>query len=737
MWGFRELRIKGFATAVLLCVALASFSQEKDRRSRGNDGVDLDEIIQDLVQLDDDVNYEDMYESMFQYQRNKINLNNTTAEELRNIYILSDLQINSLMSHIDRYGKLLSIYELQSVPGFDLVTIATLLNFAEVREQSINISNQPFLKRLLTEENNSLIYRIESPLEDPRGYMPVDSNGERYSEEWYRKFQSRARRNDSTPYLGGSLRHLLRFRVNHRNDFQIGLTATKGSGEQFTWDPSTKRYGFDFYSMHFVKYNVGRLKRLALGDYQLQFGQGLIMAGGFAIGKGSETTQTLRRSNTGIRPYTSTIENGFLRGGAATVEVTKTIDATVFASYNRLDGSVLDTNDLADQFANAAGDEGFNVSLVELTNNFSSGFHRKETELEKKRLVGQAVGGANLSYVSKDRRLKMGATYVHTQYEENFNRQDRTYNALEFNGTKNSTYGVNYSYNWQNFNFFGEVAQSKSKGVGLINGFVSNLSQKVEYAMLFRHYSPNFHSFYGNAFGEASRNINETGLYWGLKLKPSKKITVAAYYDKFNFPWLSSRTDNPTVGDEYLMQFNYKISRKIMLYARTKVENKERNAPDNITKLDYTATGTRKQYLLNMDYNASNVVSMKSRVQFSTYDIGGVRTRGYAIIQDFNFRVNKWTFSTRYALFDTDDSDNRQFVYEKDVLYAFAIPAYNGKGIRTYVVARYKASRKLDFWLKVGRYLYAYENDITVGSSLDEIAGNHKTTARFQMRIKL
>ena len=28
------------------------------------------------------------------------------------------------------------------------------------------------------------------------------------------------------------------------------------------------------------------------------------------------------------------------------------------------------------------------------------------------------------------------------------------------------------------------------------------------------------------------------------------------------------------------------------------------------------------------------------------------------------------------ALFDTDDFDNRQYIYEKDVLWAFSIPAY-------------------------------------------------------------
>ena len=701
------------------------------------DFVDIDELIQDLVQQDENTSYEELYESMYEYQRSPINLNTTISEELANVYILSKHQIRELIEHRERFGNFLSIYELQALPSFDLETIYKLLAFADIRERSQNVGTLPLLKRMATEENNSFIYRIESTLEDQRGYMPIDADGNRYSDGYFNKFLSRNNRADSTPYLGGALKHLIRYRINHRNDYAVGLTATKGQGEHFTWDPSTKRYGFDFYSMHFVKYNIGRVKALALGDYQLQFGQGLVMAGGFAIGKGSETINTLRRSNTGIRPYTSTIESGFLRGAATTIELNKRFDATVFASLNKIDGIVLDSSNFNQEQIDAANEEGVSLEFAELSNYLSSGQHRRESELAKKRLIFQQIGGGNVTYESKNKALKVGATFVHTTFGANFRKANQTYNNVDFSGRKNATYGINYSYNIQNFNFFGEIAQSSSGGKGMTNGVIAYLSSKVEFAMLHRHFDPNFHTFYSRAFSEYSRNINESGIYWGTKIKFNNKWLLSGYYDIFSSPFLRFQADAPSRGNEYLMQLNYSISRSVKIYARTKVETKWRNQSDNITPIDFITPSTRKQYILNLDYNTSKTVSMKTRVQWSSFQQSNAPTTGYAIIQDFNFKVNKWTISSRYALFDTDDFDNRQYTYEKDVLYAFSIPAYNGKGVRTYVLLRYKPSKKLDFWLKVGRYLYAFDPaEPTISSGLEAIEGNHRTTARFQMRIK-
>jgi hypothetical protein len=50
----------------------------------------------------------------------------------------------------------------------------------------------------------------------------------------------------------------------------MGYTGEKDMGEQFL--QGAQAYGFDFNSFHFVLKNTGKIKALAFGDYQVNFG---------------------------------------------------------------------------------------------------------------------------------------------------------------------------------------------------------------------------------------------------------------------------------------------------------------------------------------------------------------------------------------------------------------------------------------------------------------------------------
>ena len=45
------------------------------------------------------------------------------------------------------------------------------------------------------------------------------------------------------------------------------------------------RYGYDYYSFYLLLQNCGRLKSLAVGNYRLSFGQGLVMSTDYLMGK--------------------------------------------------------------------------------------------------------------------------------------------------------------------------------------------------------------------------------------------------------------------------------------------------------------------------------------------------------------------------------------------------------------------------------------------------------------------
>lgn len=80
------------------------------------------------------------------------------------------------------------------------------------------------------------------------------------------------------------------------------------------------------------------LKSLAIGDYKISFGQGLVISNDFSPGRSALVSQTERRTN-GFRRHFSTNENDFFRGAAATVNW-KNLDINLFYSYRKLDGGV-------------------------------------------------------------------------------------------------------------------------------------------------------------------------------------------------------------------------------------------------------------------------------------------------------------------------------------------------------------------------------------------------------------
>ncbi|WP_226388976.1 ComEA family DNA-binding protein [Penaeicola halotolerans] len=670
--------------------------------------IDIEAFVEEFFALqDEELNYEDLYENLLLLYANPINLNNTTADELKSIYILSPLQINSLLEHIQTKGKLLSIYELQAIPNFDINTIYRLLPFVTVTD---NIGdNRPLWKKIQTEKSAYFMLRHARTWETRRGYTPPDTlSGGRLSSR----------------YLGSPDQVFARLRISHPKDYSLGFTVEKDPGEQFIWEPSTSRYGFDFYSGHFYLQNRGKLKSLAIGDYQVQFGQGLIFGAGFGVGKGSETIATVRRSNLGLRPYTSVLEVNFMRGAAATYQLSPTVEITGLYSLAERDGSLQAALDTLD-----------NVSDV-TTSLQLSGFHRTPTELANKNQVTEQNIGANITYKSTDKNLQIGTNFLQTSYSAFFDRPLRNYNQFDFRGNENYNAGAFVNYNLQNFFLFSEVAQSKSGGRGAIAGLMASLSYNVDLAIVWRDYDRDFHSFYGNGFGENTRNANERGIYWGIKYRPSRKFGINAYYDRFRFPWMRFRAYAPSEGHEYLIRLDYSPSRDIRLFAQVREESKARNISEQSNNAFQLDQGIRRNFVLNLDVNSSLRFSFKSRIQFSTFDFNGQQTNGFVILQDVNFQAgNRLKLSTRFALFDAGDFDNRQYVYEKNVLYAFSIPAYFGQGVRTYLLLQYQVNSSLTLYGRIAQTRYTDRN--VIGSGLQTIEGNTLTDSHLQLRYYL
>lgn len=669
--------------------------------------IDMENFIEDLFGMQrEEEDYEELYEGLLQVLLNPINLNKVGAEELKSLYVLTPSQIHQFLVYRENFGNLLSIYELQAIPEFDLETIYKILPFVVIDERSVQRGS--LWSRISEAKDAYFIFRHRRVWETRRGFTPPDtlSNG-----------------NLTSRYQGDPNSLYGRFRIQQSKDFSLGLTFDKDPGEEFIWDPPSNRYGFNFLSYHLTLYNRGNWKMISIGDYQLQFGQGLVFGAGFAPGKGAETITTVRRSSLGIRPYTAALEFGFFRGIAASKQLGP-VQITLMASNAPKDANVQLALDSLEQ------EEAVITSLQR------SGLHRTPTEISYKNQAREKNLGANIQFTSFNRRLQIGGNSLYTEFSQPFIRTPRIYNQFEFYGQSNQINSLYFSYNFQNYYFFGESAISSSGGMGSILGMMSSLHPTLAFSLLYRNYQRNFHSFYGNAFGEGSRPINEKGIYMGLNFRPNQKYNWSFYYDRFEFPWLRFRAYAPSWGKEWFSRFTYTPSRKTLIFFQLRQESKARNLSEypGYQSPYILDQGIKTNFAFNLDQKLDNTWSIKSRVNSSTFQFGGNMSRGFAISQDLNADFNRWRLSSRIVLFDTDDFDNRQFIYERNVLWLFSIPALHGQGMRYYFLTQYRMNRKLTFWARFARTIFTDRE--VIGSGLQQISGNTVTETTFQLRYQ-
>lgn len=654
--------------------------------------IDIENFIeQNFDWQDQALPYEDIYESLYHLYTRPLNLNKATKEELYSLYLLRPRQIDALLAHRESKGNFVSIFELQSIPHFDGHLIRKILPFVTVETQ---LSTGKTLKEKIREAPNSFLL-----IRNTRRIETLDA---------YRTMS----------YLGDKNHLYTRFRISNPNEFSTGFTLEKDPGEKIIWNDKTK--GLDHTSFHFQVQNKGLIDNLIIGDYQLQFGQGLVFGAGFAPGKGAETILTTRRGNTGLKPFVSVIEAGFFRGGATTMGL-GSHELTFMGSRIGQDG-------------NRKSDDSYS-DFDEFVNSIqSTGLHRTKNELNSKNSVIEQNLGFNWLY-QRTKAVQIGASILYSIFDLPIQPKPNNYNQFEFSGTSNLIGSGYFNFNWQNMLAFGELAISKSKGTGVVTGIILTTTSQLDVALIARNYKPDFHSFYGNAFSEGSRIINEKGLYWGLSFTPNRYHRINAYYDQFTFPWLKYKVNAPSTGQEWLFRYAFKPDKTSRVFFQLRNEQKQESQTIEGQNLSQLTDRIKWQYLINYDAQINNWLSLKTRIQRSHVRRSQEKNSGIVILQDFIFQNNAFRFSTRFALFDTEDFENRHYVFERNVLYAFSLPAYSGSGIRQYLLAEYKLTDRTTLYARYARF--DLRNTESTGRGVDRTLTTTRSEWNAQLRIRI
>lgn len=659
-----------------------------------------EELLERITENGENQNfdYENLVDLQVILRKHPINLNKAIKEDFRpllDLKLINDIQVNAILAYRQQLGNFITIYELQAVPYLNVQTIKDILPFVFVSSDASTVTTT--FTDLLTKGDYTILIRGSEILEQQKGFTPADSNS-------------------TSRYLGSPLNLYARYRYTYGTKFSYGITGQKDAGEEFF--KGSQKQGFDFYSAHVFYLGRKILKAAALGDYELNFGQGIIVGAGFGVSKSSYIT-AIKNGGRIIRPYTSTDEFNFFRGGAVTIG-SKHVNATAFGSYKKIDGNI-GTIDTVDE----------NIFVTSYGGN---GYHRTPSELDNKNTISQSAIGGNLEY--SVRNFSAGGTFFHTEFSAPVTPSYQPYNTFAFHGDHLTDYGLHFDWQYKNFSLFGEGAKSDPGGLGGVSGLLVSVDPRVDVAFVYRNYARDFHSIYSNAFGESSSANNEKGLYSGVIFRPAVKWEIDAYVDVFRRPWLAYLVNAPSNGTDFLVQLNYRPSKTLAIYLSWKDESKQTNSSSDET-IHYLVNIEKENLRFNLSYKASASVTLNSRAEWVFYYEEKMPvSHGFLAYQEINYKLPGFPLRLdgRFCLFDADTYDARIYAYESDVLYSYSVPAFSNRGIRWYLLARYNIMRGVDVWIRFAQTYYSNLN--TIGSGLDEINGNTKSEVKVEMRFR-
>ena len=520
---------------------------------------------------------DDVAEQLMEIAENPIDLNRTNAEELSQLCWLTDEQIDDILLYQYQHA-FVSVYDLQLIHSLKDYDIRNLLPFVRVETKGYEAKGEKmYFREVFHYAKHEMTLRADA------------RNIEDY---------------ENDPMYGK-----LRYRFDYQKKVQAGLTICRPTGG--AWEQMQ-------YGAYVQLQDIGCIKNLSAGNFQANFGQGLVIGSPFKMGK-SRWMSSGMNAREGVRKFSSIGDDyqafhgigTTLRLGWAEVSAMYSIDQQKDSAWHHLVG------------VNATG---------------------------------------------KWNKLKVGVTAIENLYSDSTKAQ--------------SVVGVNARYNWGRVDLWGEVAATQGKhwGWGGIVGMNFTPISDVNILALYRYYSPYFDNPYAYAFSEKGRLNDENGFYLGVDVRTLAKWRLAAYVDAFREGYDAMAQADFIPNQTYDMNWRVRARRQV--------------------GKDTYALRYRLVYRLpNWTFRTQADANL---VRNDTWNYG------VSILQDVEFHLDKLplVLQLRLQAFDARLWNNRIYIYENDVLYAYSIPFVYGLGGRFWLNVRYKISDYLSIYLRLSETVY-------------------------------
>ena len=521
------------------------------------------------------------------------------------------------------------------------------------------------------------------------------------------------RKGDAGAYQGYPYRHWLRYQLTYGDQLKAGIVGSQDAGEPFF--AGKNRLGYDYYSFYLQLNHWRRIETLVLGNFRVSMGMGLILNNSFGLGKVS-MLQNMGRPTSTVRAHSSRSSDGYLQGAAATVNITKGLTATGFISYRAMDATL--------------NKDGTAATIV------TSGYHRTETELEKKNNLKNTTFGGNVRYQANGYHagLNVVATHLNRELKSNTSALYRQYYTQGYDFLNVS---ADYGYVHHRFSMNGETALNREGALATINSVSLQLGSEWSLMALYRFYSYRYTSLYANSYSDGGSVQNESGIYIGATWQPSPSWKLMAYTDYAYFPWAKYQISQSSHSWDNLMQLSY-TKKRWTFGGRYRLRIRQKDNEDQ------TALFTRTEHRgrLSAEYSRGLQISdnkgwgWSSRTQvdfgftsFKTHE------RGLMVSETLGFTHHWLRLNGGVGYFRTDSYDSRAYLYELGPLYSYSVIQFSGESIRYWLMVRANIGKRLMLTAKFGTTNYF--DRPTIGSRYQQINRSSQTDLDLQVRCKI
>ncbi len=580
--------------------------------AQSSDTLTLNAVIGEYLQITaNEEGGNALYEALEELAERKINVNECGFPDLMRVPFMNYATASKIISYRERKGKINSLNELSTI-GLPPSVVKRIRFFLTTKENEKREAIKDFTGRI----------------------------------------RARTIANDLN-YKKISMRHVktyARIIASYGGNFFFTAIAEKDAGELNV---------ADYKSANLLYRPGGIIKKVIVGNYVLQFGQGLAVWSPYSFSKSSDIKTSVMKNSDFLLPYRSAEENKFFGGAASTF------------NYGNFTASVF----YSDKFYDAGIRNGVFGAIQ------SDGVHVSEAEKKNEKTLRINAFGGRFSYGNN--YLRFSFLYFNNVFSANYF-PDELQTGY---GKKQSLFSFALNSNYKRMSFAGEFAYD-GKGNAQIYVLRIALTDRFSVFSSFRNYAYDYFSLWAQGFGEYGKTNNERGFFIGGILA-NKLGKFSGYYDIFQEIESGKNNVFPCGGYDLLINFS---SRKILrtnskINLRVKFESKGNYKTFNDSETEQIVRRKTLRLRATLNSEISKELKIKTQMDFTRFS-ETENSVGYSVSQTVIWQLPYIRFVAYVSFFRTEDYASRTYNYEYDLDGIFKNNALYGDGVRYYLLLK-------------------------------------------------